>query len=102
MPGMSHLHERMCGVVGSEYSILWALSRFFARRSGGVSQGFGQTLSEAGFTGLLGIFGIAGDRLIPVERILFSWSERGRLQRDDYLGCATRTGSVPDFLVDVV
>ena len=56
------------------------------------------TLSEAGFTGLLGIFRIAGDRLMPVQRILFAWSERGRLQRDDYLGCATQPGSVPDFL----
>ena len=154
---MSHLHERMCGVVGTEYSILWALSRFFARRrvyprisgrgclnwdfgdleldrmasyglsvvwrvggrclnqdfrdlgifriagdrlmpvehilyasgeradcrgtinwdaprSLGLSQISWWTLSEAGFTGLLGIFGIAGNRLMPVQRIPFAWS----------------------------
>ena len=32
------------------------------------------TLSEAGFAGLLGIFRIAGDRLMPDLRILFAWS----------------------------
>ena len=34
------------------------------------------TLSEAGFTGLLGIFRIAGERLLPVWRILFKSGER--------------------------
>ena len=48
---------------------------FWAGR--GVSQVFGEGLSEAGFTGLLGIFRIAGSRLMSVERILFAWSERG-------------------------
>ena len=63
---MSHLHERMCGVVGTEYSILWALSRFFGAGRGGCDpRVLGEGLSEAGFTGLLGIFRIAGDRLLP-------------------------------------
>ena len=33
-------------------------------------------LSEAGFAGFLGIFRIAGDRLMPVRRILFALGER--------------------------
>ena len=49
--------------------------KVFARR-GGESQGLGETLSEAGFTGFLGISGTAGNRLMPVQRILFAWSER--------------------------
>ena len=47
-----------------------------ARLSLGLSRISWWTLSEAGFTGLLGIFRIAGDRLMPIERILFAWSER--------------------------
>ena len=47
-----------------------------ARLSLGLSRISWWTLSEAGFTGLLGIFRIAGERLLPVWRILFKSGER--------------------------
>ena len=49
------------------------LSQFDAigLRGGRESQGFGEPLSEAGFTGFLGIFRIAGDGSISVCRLSF-------------------------------
>ena len=72
-----------------------------ARLSLGLSRISWWTLSEAGFTGLLGIFGIAGDRLIPVERILFAWSERADC-RGTIIWDAPAAWVCPGFLVDVV
>ena len=95
----SHIRTKECAEWWDYSTRLCGRCQGFLRGGGGgVTQFLGEGLSEAGFTGLLGIFRIAGDRLIPVGRILFAWSERGRLQRDDYLGCATQPGSVPDFL----
>ena len=76
--------------------------KVFCAGRGGVSQGFGEGLSEAGFAGLLGIFRIAGDRLMPVERILFAWSERADCRGTIIWGCTPQPVSVPDFLVDAV
>ena len=75
--------------------------KVFCEEGGGESQGFGEGLSEAGFTGLLGIFGIAGDRLIPVERILFAWSERADC-RGTIIWMRHAAWVCPGFLVDAV
>ena len=46
MPGISHLHERMFGVMGTEYSILWALSRFLRGERRANASKFGRQNSR--------------------------------------------------------
>ena len=71
-PTSARRNVRSGGIIVLDY--VGVVKVFFEGR--GVSQVFGEGLSEAGFAGLLGIFRIAGDQLMPVERILFAWGER--------------------------